>query len=205
MTQTLPRRRARALLAAGGLLVLAGCSGTGSTPVTDAVPILSPAYAPTALWHATRDGLRTVIHGNPFAIQQAETERAVLSTLRMPSWHQRTQFVSYPSDGKRRGYRLVVIFNPADPISQSDVCGDLGEIPAGPSAAMTRLHVAFCVSERPLSYIGGSAEVGGPDDPTFRQLLAQVMDQLLPPRNFLIRDDGPSHRRWLNAYRRAAS
>ena len=194
-------RRIRALSAAGGLLVLAGCAGGAATPVTDAAATLSPAYDPASVRRAARDGLPTVVHGNPFAIPRAEAERLVLSTLRMPGWHRPARFVAYPNEGERRGYRLVVVLNPARPVGHGEACRDLRDIDLGPGAATTRLHAAFCVSERPLSHISGRAALAGPDDPALGRLLAQALDQLLPPRNFLIEDDGPRRRRWLGVWR----
>ena len=197
MNRIPPRRPIRALSAAGGLLLLAGCAAGGATPVTDASATLSPAYDPGSVWRAARDGLPTVVHGNPFAIPPAQAERLVLSTLRMPDWHRPARFVAYPSEGERRGYRLVVVFNPARPVGQGEACRDVRDIGLGPGAAATRLHAAFCASERPLSHINGRAALAGPDDPAFGRLLAQALDQLLPPRNALIEDDDSLRRRWI--------
>lgn len=199
------RRRIRALSAAGGLLALAGCAAGGATPVTDAAATLSPAYDPASVWHAARDGLPTVVHGNPFAIPRGEAERLVLSTLRMPGWHRHARFVAYPDAGERRGYRLVVVLNPARPVGHGEACRDLRDIALGPGAATTRLHAAFCASERPLSHISGRAVLAGPDDPAFSRLLAQALDQLLPPRNPLTEDDESPRRRWIHAWRLAPS
>ena len=190
-----PHRWTRALLAAGGMFVLAACSGAASITTTDAFAALSPAYAPGSVWYAAKDGMRAVIHGNPFAVPQAETDQAVLSALRLPRWHQRAQFVSYPTDGKRRGYRLVLVFNTADPIGHGKACRDLQEIGVGPGQGVTRIHAAFCTGERLLSHLNGQVAVSGPNDPALRTLLARTMDQLLPPRNFVIDDGCASPRR----------
>ena len=171
------------LLAFAGALLLSACSGVGSS-VTDAFPILSSAYAPTSVWYATKDGMRTVIHGNPFSVPQAQANAAVLAGLRMPAWHQKGEFIEYPIDGRRRGYRLVLVFNPAHPINFGDACGDLDEIGIGPAAGRTRVRAVFCSRERPLSQIDGAVTASGLDDPAFRRLLADTLDQLLPPENF---------------------
>ena len=199
------RHRIRALSAAAGLLALAGCAAGAGTPVTDAAATLSPAYDPASVGRAARDGLPTVVHGNPFAMPRERTERLVLASLRMPGWHRPAGFVAHPDPGERRGYRLVVVFNPARPVGHGAACRDLGDIALGPGAATTRLHAAFCASERPLSHIGGRADLAGPDDPAFRRLLAQALDQLLPPRNHLTEDDDHPRRRWIGAYRLAPS
>ena len=169
--------------AIAGALLLAACSGMSSS-VTDAFPDLSPAYAPTSVWYATKDGLRTVVHGNPFGVPQADTDAAVIANLRMPPWHQAGRFVPFSKDGKRRGYRLVLVFNPARPLSSGDACGDLSEIDVGPAGGMTRVRAAFCTRERPLSEIDAVVSATGPSDPEFKQLLADTIDQLLPSRNF---------------------
>lgn len=157
--------------------------------MTDSFPTLSPAYAPTSVWYATKDGLQTVIHGNPFSGPPAEANKAILVSLRMPAWQQAGEFVAYSKDQRRRGYRLVLIFNARRPVPSGDACRDLDEIEVGPSSGLTRIHAAFCASQRPLSEIGGMVSARGLDDPEFRRLLADTMDQLLPPRNFE-NDDG---------------
>jgi len=177
-------RVAKSLLTATGVLLLAACSGTGSTPVTDPFATLSSAYAPASVWYASRRGMRTVLHGNPFSSTRAEFEQAILSGLRLPAWHQKAEFISYPVDGKRRGHRLVLVFNPTGRISHGDACDDLSEIGVGAADSMTRLHVAFCTSERSLSEISGRVFARNLDDPALTKLLAQAIDQLLPPSNF---------------------
>ena len=178
------RRKVRAVLALTGMLILAACSGAGSTPVTDPFATLSSAYDPASVWHVTKDGLRTVIHGNPFDVSQAAADQVILSSLRMPAWHQKAQFVPHLTGGKRRGTRLVLIFNPTDLLSHDDACGDLSEIGVGPNAVITRVHAAFCASERSLSHIDGHVTASEPKDIAFRSLMAQAIDQLLPSRNF---------------------
>lgn len=178
------RQRVRGVLAVTGMLILAACSGTGSTPVTDPFATLSSAYDPASVWHVTKDGMRTVIHGNPFDVSKAVADQVILSSLRMPAWHQKAEFVPHLTGGKRRGTRLVLVFNPTDRISQEDACGDLSEIGVGPNASVTRIHAAFCASERSLSHIDGRVTASGPKDPAFRGLMAQAIDQLLPHRNF---------------------
>ena len=178
------RRQVRGVLAVTGMLILAACSGAGSTPVTDPFATLSSAYDPASVWHVTKDGMRTVIHGNPFDVSQAVANQVILSSLRMPPWHQKAQFVPHPTGSKRRGARLVMIFNPTDRISHGDACGDLSEIGVGPKPGVTRVHAAFCASERSLSHIDGRVTASGPKDPAFRSLMAQAIDQLLPRRNF---------------------
>ena len=133
--------------------------------------------------------MKTVIHGNPFSVPQAETDGAVLASLRMPAWHQKAEFVAYPKDGRRRGYRLILVFNPLTPISFGDACGNLKEIDVGPTVGLTRIHAAFCTSQRVLSQIYGTVTASGPGDPEFGRLLADALDQLLPPRNFANEDD----------------
>jgi len=178
------RQRVRVVLAITGMLTLAACSGTGSSPVTDPFATLSSAYDPASVWHDTKDGIRTVIHGNPFEVSQALADQAILASLRMPAWHQKAQFFPYLTGGKPRGARLVLVFNPTDRISHEDACGDLGKIGVGPNAGVTRIHASFCASERALSYIEGRVAASEPKDPAFSSLMAQTIDQLLPIRNF---------------------
>ena len=165
------------------VFAITACSGVSSS-VTDAFPTLSPAYAPTSVWHATKDGLRTVIHGNSFSVAPAQANKSILASLRMPAWHQAGEFVAYSKDQRRKGYRIVLIFNSRRPVSFGDACLDLDEIETGPSTGLTRVHAAFCASQRPLSEIDGTVNASGLDDPEFRRLLADTIDQLLPPRNF---------------------
>ena len=178
------RHRVRGVLAVTGMLILAACSGTGSTPVTDPFATLSSAYDPASVWHVTKDGMRTVIHGNPFDVSQAEADQMILSSLRMPAWHQKAQFVLHRASDKRQSARLVLIFNPIDPVSHDEACRKLSEIGVRPIANITQIHAAFCASERSLAHIDGRVTASEPRDPAFRGLMAQAIDQLLPLRNF---------------------
>ena len=96
--------------------------------------------------------------------------------LRLPPWHQRTDFTLVSTATSRRGYRLVLIFNPASPLSFGEACEDLDGIETSKATQTVRLHAAFCTGERPLSEIDGR---GG----DLQSVLDQTLAGLLPPNN----------------------
>ena len=128
---------------------------------TDAFATLSPVYDPALVWRAGhKNGLRTILVGSPF------TDKSLSDT----------DFTLVSTATSRRGYRLVLIFNPASPLSFGEACEDLDGIETSEATQTVRLHAAFCTGERPLSEIDGR---GG----DLQSVLDQTLAGLLPPNN----------------------
>ncbi len=96
---------------------------------TDAFATLSPVYDPALVWRAGHEnGLPTILLGSPFTDKSLSDGNELQPMLRLPPWHQRTDFTLVSTATSRRGYRLVLIFNPASPLSFGEACEDLDGI-----------------------------------------------------------------------------
>jgi hypothetical protein len=176
-------RRAMAAVAALVVVVAAGCAADLSVR-TDAVANHKPAYDPFDVWHAGKGGgIPTLIHGNPFALDEAAAHQAIRAQLKLPGWHQDLPFTPVSAAQPRRGHRLVLVFNPSRRLSEGDGCGDVRDIPLADRGTSTRVAAAFCAGERLLAEVAAQAPVGGPGDPRLKALLDQTLRDLLPPRN----------------------
>ena len=161
-----------------GMLILGGCA-EGRQLST--LPTVTPYYNPTLVWHATRNGMQTVIHGNPFLLAQAETDQGVIAQLRLPSRFEATTFKLRPADAPPQNYRLVLIFNP-DPtiIGYQDACGDLGKVGLGKASEAIFLHAAFCIGTRVITELEVVGAGRNPSDPGFARFLQNAIEELLP-------------------------
>lgn len=162
-------------------LLLAACSTPQS--VVSSMPDLSNLYGQYAVSYATLHGpFPTVIHGNPFQIPKAEADAVIMSSLRLPRWFTPAEFAQRPTDAKPKGYRLVFLFNPANPIPTSAaVCGTLEDVEF--ARQPTRVRAVFCAGKRSISKIDGWMTATSPGDPTFQPFMNMLVASLLPARN----------------------
>lgn len=94
-------------------------------------------------------------------------------------------FTADPARAGRPEYRFVLAFNPADGVSERDLCGSAPtRVQSG--AGGTRLLTAFCEGETLLaSSIAKGAQIAGPEDPEFKQLIrAGVSETILGRATF---------------------
>lgn len=174
---------------AAAALGLTACAGQVRTSFGD----VTPFYDRSVVAHAASAGaFPLVVHGNPFpSLPQRQSAEAVAREMRLPGWFAQVPFSRAPVEGAPRGnYRLVLVFNPARPVSASEACGDLAEVPvtSGP-AAETALRAAFCTRGEPISDARARMAAAGPGSPAFQQLLDQVSATLFPLRNRTRDDD----------------
>ena len=167
--------------AAALTLLLAACST--SQPVVSSLPDLSNIYGQYAVTYATLHGpFPTVIHGNPFGIPKAEADAAIMNSLRLPRWFTPAELAQRPTNAKPKGYRLVFLFNPANPIPTSkQACDSLEDIEIAPHP--TRVRAVFCAGKRSLSKIDGWMTATSPADPAFQPFMNMLVASLLPARN----------------------
>ena len=173
--------RTAALTAAA--LAISACAGAVRTGYGD----ITPFYDRSVVTHASAGGaFPLVVHGNPFpGVPQAQAAEAIARDMRLPGWFPPARFAPAPVPNAPRGdYRLVLVFNPAGPISAADACGDLREVPlaqqAGPE---TTLRAAFCTRGEMISDTSARAPAAPPGSPAFQQLLDQVSVTIFPERN----------------------
>jgi hypothetical protein len=166
-----------------GLLVLAGCAD----PTVLYNQRVINRYSPTEFGVAAgRKDLRTVVHGDPFAIGPEAFNAATVTTLnRHQPPPQPTHFTTEPGESANPAYRLVLVFD-APRLPNFQVCRE--PLPATAQEALDpgdgTLYVvaAFCLNQAALTAVNGKvSEVAGVDDPKFDRLLGQVVLALFPP------------------------
>jgi len=169
-----------AVLAA--LLTLAGCAGQVQTGYGD----VAPFYDRSAVRHAAEGGaFPLVVHGTPSAdLAPGEATAAVARDMRLPGWFEPAPFRPAPVAGAPSGdWRLVLIFNPARPVSASAACGDLARIPVLEPAGETVVRAAFCARDEAISDVTARAPAAAPGTPSFRALLDSIAAAIFPERN----------------------
>jgi hypothetical protein len=179
-------RRARVSIVAalaGGLLS-GGCAGQ---PVLYNHFVYS-SYSPTEFGvGAGRKDLKTVLHGDPFGLGEAEFAAATIALLnRHQPFLQPTHFTTTPGEDASPRHRMVLVFDqPRIPVYL--LCRE--PLPAPPAraadgAAERTLHVAgaFCLYQGELTTVQGKVDgVERLDDPRFDRLLGQIVLALFPP------------------------
>ena len=138
----------------------------------------SPAYDPSLVRYVTRLGTMAVeVHGSPFG-DTGDDAAPVAAALSAPGWLGPVRFAPAAMHG--RNYRLVLVFG----AGVADACGDMANLPR--SSAATGLHVqaSFCAGRQVLSsLVADGAPAGAPSDPAFRNMMDQILINLLPPVN----------------------
>lgn len=163
--------------------MLAGCAGQVQTGYGD----VTPFYDRNVVTHAAKGGaFPLIVHGAPAAsLAPQRAAAAVAQDMRLPGWFPPTPFQPAPVAGAPSGdWRLVLIFNPARPISAREACGDLGRVPVAPGpAGETVVRAAFCTRDEAISDVTARAAASAPGTPAFRQLLDQIAAAIFPERN----------------------
>ncbi|HUN52051.1 MAG TPA: hypothetical protein VMU42_13080 [Candidatus Sulfotelmatobacter sp.] len=156
-------------------LLLAACAGSG---VRIGALDQSPAYDPSLVRYVTRLGTMAVeVHGSPFGSSGSDAA-PVAAVLSAPGWLGAVRFV--PADIHDRGYRLVLVFG----AGAGEACSDLPALPQVSAAAGLHVQASFCAGRQVLSsLVADGAAAGAPTDLAFRQMMDQVLVNLLPPVN----------------------
>jgi hypothetical protein len=166
------------LLLAVAATALAGCAGPRIS-YSDQIP----PYSRQLVDYAAQSGEFTaVIVGNPFP-SPADAE-AMAAAIPWPGYFTRARVTTRPGPEARSNHRAVFVFNPAwrGP-ALDEVCRDpAAAATRPPGAEPTRVAATFCAAERAVSWLVAEGNAGtGPGDPLYRQLMGQVMLNLLPP------------------------
>ncbi|WP_029008051.1 hypothetical protein [Azospirillum halopraeferens] len=144
----------------------------------------APAYTPGEVAYAASDrDLAVVLHGAPPGTDPATLGPAVTAAMQGRIMGVRTNFTTTPGESARPDYRVVMAFNPVEPLLSSALCAS-GPVPTrAPAAAGGGLVVeaAFCRGGGALTAARGTLESSaGPDDPEFRGLIGDITFALFP-------------------------
>ncbi len=185
--------RLRTLCLIGGFLA-AGATLACATGTVVVSPLeYYPGYTPTVLnYAATQGGMLTEVVGNPFEQDsQEQLERTITRAMATSHFGPELPFITTPPEDFASPYRVVVVFDPAQNISEYKVCRYESEPAAARKNGIVRVHAVLCANEKPLTAISG--RVGGiesPGDPRFRRLISQMSLLLFPPYDPNGRDGG---------------
>lgn len=169
------RRSLGALLAITGLTV--GCS---TVQVTDHDG--GQNYYGGAFEYATLDGtIKTHVVGSPFAKSNQGIAQSVTANMKGATRGRDVTFVPSPRNTTKHAFHVVVVFNGKNPLIETEVCQNSGEITTVPPAATTVMFAVFCHDGHPLSYSSGRVDgLQSPADPRFPQLVKQVARAMVP-------------------------
>lgn len=171
----------RRLIPLLSLLALAGCND----PVKIANTGQQTPYSAQMLRYAAKAGeIATVIHGNPFA-GKANAEE-IAAAIAPPGWLPRgTRLTTRPKVETPANIRIVLVFDPASNVLRDD---PLCEAQAKPETlspdARLRVHAVLCIDNKAVSWLSGEGRAAAaPSGKSFRNLMNQVMANLLPDRD----------------------
>jgi hypothetical protein len=176
----------RGVVASITALLLSACaSGSGGGVVLTHDQIGSSYYGSELGYAAGKGGMPTAVFGNPFAIDKAAFDRTVTDAMYRKNPGIAVRFSTEIDDPQRWLYRVVMYFDPPVAVSGQTACN--------PSATLRSvaqkedrlvLLAALCRGNKSLSEIRGTTSRGsGPDDPSFRSLITQVVLNMFPTRN----------------------
>lgn len=164
------------VMAAAGLVMLAGCAGPSVVQTSDDPQAMISSYYD---YGAGGRDLRLEVRGDPFVgparsfVQRVEAE-ANLQSLRQP-----THVTATPGPTAMGNFSVVLAFSQAGWVDGELLCHGGGrQVDQG---GRVRLVAAFCVSGRALTVAEGEVAAEGPEDPRFAELIRQVMLALFRP------------------------
>jgi hypothetical protein len=135
--------------------------------------------------YAAADGeMNTVVIGNPFDIPKDALERVITETMQGNHYGPRTTFTTTPSADARAHFRVVMMFDRPRAMNRQQLCGPKDELEPEPRGDRLRLATAFCARNQLLSWVDSSiAAPASPDDPAFRNMIANAIFNLIPSRD----------------------
>lgn len=169
------------LLVAVGL-GLTACTGAGSF---DTGRTFSNSSRSSFAQLAGGRDLRTIVTGNPFAVDDAALAGAVTQVFNARNSRARSNFTVSPGSSARDGVALVVHFNAGQRILPSLLCTDPQSAPTNPATRPITMDIVFCEGTKALSGRRGTlADAAGPDDPAFQGFLALGLTLAQPDGRF---------------------
>ena len=188
-------RRSRVAFLLGLCATIAACA---NERVTADLPSTIYTVGEVAYAASGRD-LRVVVLGNPFGMEPQAFGQLVTDAMRNRIATVHTRFTTTPDRTARPEYGVVLAFNPAQTMLNSNLCS--GEpIPTRPPGGPIVVQGTFCRNtgfagllgqEGFFGLLGGGALTSatgwldhpqGPSDPAFRALVGDMTDALFPTR-----------------------
>lgn len=161
--------------AAAALLSLAGLAQAGTVTRDDQMPL----YNPTLVNYVTSQhgNLPAVVVNDPFS------DASLMANIRLPGFFSTASVVAIAADERKDGH-IVLVFDPARTYPGGKaVCKEPQKFAEANPQATLRLQAAFCYNDSPVTeaYLT-TPRPSSPNDPAFRQSMAELMNSLLPSR-----------------------
>lgn len=183
--------RQAALAATFAAALTAGCV-SGATTVTR--QDYTAFYSPEVVSYLAGQGeVRAEILGLPFGGSKQGSDEAIVRQLYLPAGHPVTPVTLSPPEAHGKGGRIVLMFDPAFPPPDGDDICALNEKARSYSAPTSKMDVlaAFCFDDSAATQTFVSTpRPTGPNDPSFRYAMSQMMYSLLPTYDPTKRGDG---------------
>jgi hypothetical protein len=159
-------------------LVVTGCSAI----FVEDIPGPRANYFDGDFEFATHKGaIVTVVAGNPFGSSKDQLDRLVRQDLDASVLIGTSKFVVAPGENTVAPFKVVVAFNTAPSISNSNLCALGANTPTVRQTGEVNVKMAFCDGDHLKSgsaaWVFGSSSV---DDRKFRDLVKQAAVALLP-------------------------
>ena len=169
--------------AMASVLILNACADAVRSTSSQDISLRSGILS-TFAYAAANGETNTVIVGNPFDIPKDALERVIAEAMQGNHYGPRTTFTTTPSPEARADYRVVMMFDRPRAMNRQQLCGPRAELEPEPRGDRLRLATAFCARNQLLSWVDSSiAAPASPDDPTFRNMIANAIFNLIPWRD----------------------
>jgi hypothetical protein len=138
----------------------------------------------TFAYAAATGEMNTVVIGNPFDISKDALERLITETMQGNHYGPRTTFTTTPSPNAQAHFRVVMMFDRPRAMNRQQLCGPREQLKPEPRGDRLRLATAFCARNQLLSWVDSSIRApASPDDPAFRNMIANAIFNLIPWRD----------------------
>ena len=148
-------------------------------------PLHPQRYSTGELSYAARGGeMQVDVRGNPFSMIPEQFADRVVAEMKGATRGPEVKFSTTPSGTGSAPYRVVMMFNAPPTAIGDDVCAEtVAAVPS--SGTQLRLLTTLCNGDVALTESEGwAANVAGPEDAKFRELIRQVALALIPTHDY---------------------
>jgi hypothetical protein len=162
-----------------------GCQSLVTT--TTSYDVWFRSGVPSEFGYAATGGeMPVVVVGNPFDVPQPVADEAVIAAMQGHNRGSAVRFVQASADIAQSGagYAVVMLLNAGPGVGADFACARRGSISPTVGSGGTTLLAVFCGNADARSWAySATGPVASPDDPLFRDLVAQATFQMIPPRD----------------------
>jgi hypothetical protein len=124
--------------------------------------------------------VRTVVHGNPFGMDQTRQEALVSEAMAQGVAGLAVRFTTWPDAAAAPEPHLVVALNPGETDPADVLCSAPDRVPTAPAGAELSVLAVFCQGGEVVNAVREAGRVAGPTDRNFERLLWRTAGALFP-------------------------